>query len=248
MKPVQKRSQRLRCFGLFSTLLLASACGSSMDPMPANLTISPVIGGIYQESESEPEQAKTIRIFGDSIFTAGGNMIAQELERLIQKPINSHAVGGTVINQIREQYRAARQWETHTVIMDGGGNDVLGARGDCQNQLSQRCRSIIENAVNIAKDLFTMMAEDGITNVVHLGCHYPMGWSGGFDAAVDYSYTLLEQACRDSGANCIIVDARQAFRGRNDLLEWDGVHPNRGGAQTFAKLIRDGIQKAGMEL
>lgn len=247
MKQVANLTRLKNSFYMIAASVLISACGQN----PANSLSTQNFTTDQNQDENGgigADPSQTIRIFGDSIFTAGGNMIAQELERLLQRRINSHAVGGTVITQIREQYRSARQMGTRTAIMDGGGNDVLGARGDCQNQLSPRCRSIVENAVAVAKDIFSMMAQDGVSNVVHLGCHYPMGWSGGFDAAVDYSFTLLDQACRDSGANCILIDPRQTFRGRNDLLEWDGVHPNRGGAQAFAKLIREGIEQAGMQL
>lgn len=207
--------------------------------------------GHSQESSQVTDHelvANGIRIFGDSIFTAGGNMIERSLEPLMQRTIDSHAVGGSVMWQIRDQYRNARQLGMRTAITDGGGNDVLGARGDCQNSLTPNCRRIIDDAVAIAKDVFTQMAADGVANIVHLGCHYPMNWNNGFVQAVDYSYTALSQACQDSGTNCVIVDVRETFRGRNDLLEWDGIHPNWNGAQTFANLIWQTIQDNDIEL
>lgn len=191
--------------------------------------------------------ASGIRIFGDSIFTSGGGAIEQELERLMTRSIDSHAVAGTVMAQIRDQYKSQRGRGIRTAIVDGGGNDVLGARGECQNRMSEGCRNIIDNAAAIAKDLFAMMAQDGVTNVVHLTCHYPVGWNAGFDQAVDYGYSAIAQACEESGANCVVVDPRSAMRGRNDLLEWDGIHPNRAGAQVMAGLIWDEIQASGTE-
>jgi lysophospholipase L1-like esterase len=203
-------------------------------------------GGERALPDAEPA-AGSIQIFGDSIFTSGGGMIEQELERLMARPIDSHAVAGTVMAQIRDQYQSARGDAIRTAIMDGGGNDVLGARGSCQNQFSENCRNIIDNAAAIAKEVFGMMVEDGVANVVHLSVHYPTGWNGGFDQAVDYGYEALARACEESGANCIVVDPRAAFRAQSGLLEWDGIHPNRRGAQTFANLIWENMREAGME-
>lgn len=192
-------------------------------------------------------RASGIRIFGDSIFTSGGGAIEQELERLMTRTIDSHAVAGTVMAQIRDQYKSQRGQGIRTVIVDGGGNDVLGARGECQNRMSEGCRNVIDNAAAIARDLFAMMAQDGVANVVHLTCHYPVGWNAGFDQAVDYGYAAIAQACEESGANCVLVDPRTEMRGRNNLFEWDGIHPNRAGAQVMASLIWDKIQDSGME-
>lgn len=221
---------------IFSSYLLAS-CG---DANTYNATID-----TFEESEDFAEDA--VRIFGDSIFTSGGNMIKQELEPLIKKTITSHAVAGTVMNQIKDQYFNSKAQGMRTVIFDGGGNDVLGARGDCQSQFSPRCKGIIDGIGSTAKALFEDMAKSGVTNIVYLSCYYPINWNNGFVQAVDYGYEVVKKACEDSKAPCTIIDPRASFKGRNDLIEWDGIHPNRGGAALIAKLIWEGMQNEQME-
>ena len=217
------------------TAILSSGCGTD--------------GISVSASKATPQPtADGIRMFGDSIFTSGGNMVERALEPLLQRAIDSHAVGGAVMWQIRDQYKNARNYGARTVIMDGGGNDVLGARGDCQNQLTPNCKRIVDNAVALAKEMFVQMKDDGVENIVHMGCHYPMNWNSGFVQAVDYSYVALDQACKESQANCVIVDTLEGFRGRSDLLEWDGVHPNWNGAQAFANSIWKVIQDREMQL
>ena len=150
------------------------------------------------------------------------------------------------MTQIRDQYKGFRTQKIRTVIMDGGGNDILGNAGNCKNQLNEPCRSLIRGLVGILEKLFAMMREDGVHQIVFLGCHYPTGWNAGFEQAVDYSYTLLQVACSISAVPCIVADPRQTFKNASNLVEWDGVHPNWNGTAVMARLIWDEMLKNGI--
>ncbi|MBF0440993.1 MAG: SGNH/GDSL hydrolase family protein [Oligoflexales bacterium] len=189
-----------------------------------------------------------IRIFGDSIFTTSDHRIKKQLESLASISITDHAVGGAIMSQIKDQYIANRTQKIKTVIMDGGGNDILGNKGNCQNQMNDTCKSLIKSIVDTLRGIFELMKEDGVHQIVFLGCHYPMGWNGGFEQSVDYGHTLLEVACSESTVPCMVVDPRQTFKNKSDLLEWDGVHPNWNGTAVMAKLIWDETQKNKVEL
>jgi lysophospholipase L1-like esterase len=181
--------------------------------------------------------ASEIRIIGDSIFTTGGNMIRGHLESISGLTIDTHANGGAVMSQVREQYLNIKDQNIRTIIMDGGGNDILGDSGNCRNQNNDSCKAHIEQVVETARTLFEEMAENGVENIVFMTCHYPMGWNSGYVDAINYGTSLITEVCAEARSRCIIVDPRESFQGKSHYLEWDGVHPNRTGAQVMADLI-----------
>ncbi len=187
------------------------------------------------------ERSET-HIFGDSIFTTSNRRIHARLQELSSKTIADHSVGGATMSQIKDQYLRERQAPIATVIMDGGGNDILGQRGVCQNQLPDACKAAIHRVANTLTETLELMARDGVSEVVLLSCHYPMGWNAGFDQAVDYAFPLLSDICAQSPVPCRLVDPRSTFRNRNDLFEWDGVHPNWNGSTLMADLLWQALQ------
>ena len=189
-----------------------------------------------------------VQMFGDSIFATSDHRIGKQLAGLANVTIADHSVSGSVVSQIRDQYLSHRSEQIRTVILDGGGNDILGNKGNCQNKLNDACKSLIKKVVDVVKETFSHMANDGIHQIVYLGCHYPMGWNAGFNQAVDYSYPLLADACYFSPVPCILVDPRQTFKDRSDLLEWDGIHPNWNGTDVMAKLIWSAVQANKIDL
>jgi len=230
-------------------LILLSAmgytgCGASDRPSGGD----PLSG--FQQSLGAYEQndgSGGAQLFGDSIFTTSDHRIRKQLESLAAVAIQDHAVGGSVASQIRDQYRSARAQKIRTVFMDGGGNDILGNAGDCKGQLTDACRSLIKSVAAVHEEVFAMMREDGVHQIVFLGCHYPTGWNAGFEQAVDYGYTFVEVACASSAVPCLLVDPRQAIKNGANLLEWDGVHPNWNGTAVIAQLIWDEMKANGVQ-
>jgi hypothetical protein len=58
-----------------------------------------------------------------------------------------------------------------TVILDGGGNDILiGANKICSvdygDELSDECHQVMDNVLTEAENLFRQMVADGVENVI----------------------------------------------------------------------------------
>lgn len=158
--------------------------------------------------------------------------------------------GGTQMSngQIPAQYDAAKNDDPviNTVIMTGGGNDVLiGSANNClQNPPEEDagCRSALDNVFNAAEGLISAMAADGVENVIYF--FYPHLPDGGFvsgakNETLDYAYPIVRDLCESAeGTNCIFVDTRDAFEGhQNEYFLDDGIHPNDAGAQVIADLL-----------
>jgi len=183
-------------------------------------------------------------IFGDSIFSTSNRRIKGRLQELAQIPIYDHSVSGATMSQIQQQYLKQHQAPIQTVILDGGGNDILGQRGICQHQLAPACKDSIHRVADIMRDTIQQMADDGVSELILLTCHYPLGWNAGFDRAVDYAFDLLQDICEQSLIPCRLVDPRQTFKNRHDLFDWDGVHPNWNGSTLMAELIWESLVDA----
>ena len=128
-----------------------------------------------------------------------------------------------------------------TVIMDGGGNDVLLGIGNvCIDEPppAASCVSAIESIVNTATDLFQDMADAGVAHVVyHFYPHLPEGLApAGTNDVLDYGAPLFEQACADAPVDCHFVDIRDAFEGHPEYI-LDGVHPTDEGSAVIAELV-----------
>jgi len=177
----------------------------------------------------------SVHIFGDSIFTTLNHRIKSLLEISMEQSIDDHARQGAWTWEITKQYEIARGKKS-LVIFDGGGNDVLGNRGNCK-AFNDACRQVVANGIKNHEDALRMMEQDGVERVIFLGFHYPTGWNGGLENVIDYTYPLLKNMCDESSIPCAIVDTREKFRTTKGLLEWDGIHPNRQGTQVMADMI-----------
>ncbi len=154
-----------------------------------------------------------------------------------------------------------------TVIMDGGGNDVIIDNRNCLTDAQPppadtTCATAIQATVNRAGMLFQEMAGDGIKHLVFLFYPHLDPAGGGLlpmpapqvNATLDYAYTLAEQVCCGStftststsytcggsinGMQCVFIDARPAFEGHTaDYIKSDFVHPTDAGAQVLADLM-----------
>lgn len=154
-----------------------------------------------------------------------------------------------------------------TIIMDGGGNDVLIDNQDCLTNAQPppadtACATAIQATVNRASQLLQEAAADGVKHVVYLFYPHLDPAGGGIlptpapqvNATLDYAYPLAEQICcgttftstatsytcsgNTSGTQCVFVDIRPAFEGHvADYIKSDHVHPTDAGAQVIADLI-----------
>ena len=154
-----------------------------------------------------------------------------------------------------------------TVIIDGGGNDVIIDNRDCLTDANPppadaTCATAIQGTVTRAQQLFQEMAGNHVKHIVYV--FYPhLSTAGGgllptpspqVNAVLDYAAGLAEQVCcgatfmstisantcngNVNGAECVFVDIRPAFEGHiADYIKIDNVHPTDDGAQVIGNLL-----------
>jgi len=152
-----------------------------------------------------------------------------------------------------------------TVIMTGGGNDVLLGNPSCAASAppgNASCSTTLDNVVAAATELGKTMATSGVKHVVFFFYpHFDPAGGGllpvpspAINDTLDYGYDLAEKACcgttfiatadnytcrgNASGPDCLFVDTRPAFEGHTaDYLGADHVHPSPAGAEVLAALV-----------
>ena len=149
-----------------------------------------------------------------------------------------------------------------TVILDGGGNDVLipaatyanGAQ--CKNSLTSPtiadCQAIVQKALDAAGTLRDNMVAHGVKDVVYFFYpHVPDGTLAGGthpNAILDYALPKVKAFCDGANAmtsgklTCHFVDLVPVFENHPDWFANYGtpffdIHPNSLGSAAMAKTI-----------
>jgi lysophospholipase L1-like esterase len=142
--------------------------------------------------------------------------------------------------QIPNQYNTAKQADPNinTVIMTGGGNDILIGNPTCLNNpppANQSCVDTVARATAAAEAMFTQMQADGVKNVIYY--FYPHTTLFQSAANVDYAFPVVKAGCEKfrGPMNCYFVDTRPSFEGQNWFS--DGIHPTDPGQQAIGKLV-----------
>ncbi|SMF04632.1 SGNH/GDSL hydrolase family protein [Pseudobacteriovorax antillogorgiicola] len=189
---------------------------------------------IYVEEVSQQDLGDTI-ILGDSIFALNGE-IERRLERNSGQRITSYARNGAEMDDVVQQYyRARARGIPQTVIMNGGGNDVLGNITSCRF-LNSRCVNAIEGAIDQGVDLIQLMEDDGVERIVYLGYYYTKFIGGGLDNAIDYAMARIPQICGATNLPCDVVETRRLMNGFGNRII-DGIHPTFRGSRKMADAI-----------
>ena len=203
-----------------------------------------------------PKNNKVV-ILGDSIFALSGE-IKEFLALSAGENYRGYAKSGAQMNgqifwgltPVPKQYTKARNADSNirTIIMDGGGNDVLlGARSACE-PMSTACEAVIDDVADTLEGLFNTMNGDGVENVIYLGYyHLPRG-NAGLNPALDHGMTVLAATCDGSSVACHFVDARPLFLGNEEAwVKSDNIHPNRTGSHVLANGIWSTMEQNGIE-
>jgi lysophospholipase L1-like esterase len=143
--------------------------------------------------------------------------------------------------QIPGQYTTtAKQADPNinTVIMTGGGNDILIGNASCLGNPppgNASCVTTVNNAAAAADTLLAQMQTDGVKYVVYY--FYPRITLSGGAANVDYAFPFIKAVCdKYTGAmKCFFVDTRPPFEGQSWFS--DGIHPNDAGQKAIADLV-----------
>lgn len=217
--------------------------------------------------EPGPTKGSSVLLIGDSYVDINNKAFGKELQRLAKAAgslaandkysdrsvSGTQLVGGFLGTPIPGQYANEKNSDGHvkTVIMDGGGNDVLlGNRGCITTQAppeSKSCVDTINGAMAAAKTLLAQMAKDGVEDVVYFFYpHLPGDGLGGdkelSNKTVDYAVPLVKKTCEEAeGLRCVFVDTRGLFGTAASDFQ-DGIHPTVANINKIAGAVWQTMQ------
>jgi lysophospholipase L1-like esterase len=208
-------------------------------------------------------------VIGDSFINWLSHSFPEQLAATTKQEWRMEAVGGTSmgsggIGPIPEQFDLSilLDPDAHTVLMDGGGNDVLvpdlgldafGACKETGSSTNENCNMIIQLAIDAASELMNRMASAGIRDVVYFFYpHIPEDRLIGGphpNEILDYALPKVKKFCdstveRTNGKlRCTFIDMIPAFKGhdpfKGDAPDWfnDDIHPNDLGSQAMVNKV-----------
>ena len=176
----------------------------------------------------------TIRIYGDSIFNTRNKGVRRELEYKLGQRVEDYSKTGAWAWEIRKLYESRQPEKTDVLILDGGGNDMVGA--GCR-PFSDRCKRAMADAVRNIEGIIrhARINQHANLKIIVLGGHYPQGWNAGYEGAVNYAYEKMAPVCDEWNTRCTLLDIRGLLK--SNMLEWDGIHPNEAGIRLIAEMI-----------
>jgi len=195
-------------------------------------------------------------IIGDSMFWSGlpflggsPSPLSKWLETWAGHSIENHALVGASLEEgwvksIQKQYEDLNKVPTiTTLIMDGGGNDVMSHRQDCE-LWNSACQQVVDHSISIASSILEKAHEDGILQVLYLGFYYIKG----LEKAADDADRKMREMCERAMVPCYFVDPRyNATSGQGlptpEMLGSDGIHPKPEGYKILAQMIWDEAMK-----
>lgn len=199
-------------------------------------------------------------ILGDSIFAMSDDerMFLEELsgERYRYYPrVGAQMEGGPIIT-IPEQYdKAIAEGPIRTVLLDGGGNDILiGAHFECSapygGELSDKCYEVMDRVLAKAEALTVKAIQDGAQFSVFQSYYYIDNedlWQV-TDVFLDKAEKFINELnAKYPEVKIIYVDPREAFLGHPEYIKWDGIHPTEEGSKVLADLFWDAMVENGIE-
>ncbi|MCJ8500401.1 SGNH/GDSL hydrolase family protein [Desulfatitalea alkaliphila] len=213
--------------------------------------------------EPQQETKDCVVMLGDSIFALSGEE-TKALEALSGETYRQYYIsgaqmtGGLLVDTIPKQYnKAIAEGPIRTVILDGGGNDVLiGAQRDCSTSygtnLSRACHQVIDNVAAVTRTMLDKMVADGVENIV---------WQGYYYTDNDQLWQVLEVSTERAIADmqrfqaehpqikAIYVDVRPYFDKNNArrYTTWDGIHPTKATSETLADVLWEAMVRNDIE-
>jgi hypothetical protein len=181
---------------------------------------------------------------GDSWMSntlGSGDGIEGALRRLTEQPYRNYGVQGVLLLEagffgpaIPSQYDDAkrRDPDIKTVIMTGGGNDIIqnpSLEASCASG-GDACKAKLAEISAALNTLWTEMAEDGVKDVVLIRYSDDAG-----NTDPSLRDTTPPPICTMGKIRCHTVETTAAVMG--DLL--DGIHPTRAANDRIAKVVQD---------
>jgi hypothetical protein len=251
---------------LFSTLIMA--CGPTPSPGSGGAGgvggTAGAGGTVNHPCQRKPSQTV---IIGDSYINWVSHTFPTDMARVAGETWRMYAIGGTSmasggIGFIPDQFdRAlAEDPDINTVVMTGGGNDVLVCDGirfpncvSCKNgSVAEPCPSIVNLALTRAETLMTKAANAGVRDVVyffypHVPNNTPIGGTNP-NNILDYALPRVKALCDSAESRtggklrCHFVDMIPVFEGHPDYFAAGDIHENSKGSAAMAQAIWSTMQ------
>lgn len=164
-------------------------------------------------------------MIGDSLFA--NDLIKNQLEEWGNTQIDNLALIGSQfhegwIESIPSQYFNYIKSNSipDTIIMNGGGNDILSRKTDCIS-FNKNCIKRINEITSILDLFFKRINNDGVLNVIYLGPYYLQK----LEKTINYGTDKISEICQKAELNCNFVD----IRNKTIPLSIDNLHPNDDG-------------------
>ncbi|MGR6872354.1 SGNH/GDSL hydrolase family protein [Pseudomonas sp. HK3] len=209
--------------------------------------------GSYVENADRNE----VITLGDSIFDLSGD-IQRILEDKAGQTFRDYTLsgaelsGGIIANSVERQYSDAKSTDGNieTIVMNGGGNDILipaiildpyGCRTHWWRwSISRNCKNLINDQYVNLVNLLNQMNSDGVDNIIYLGYYELPRGNSNLTSALNLGDDKLDQACRNTTANCTFLDPRGMVPARDVL--GDNIHPTANASLTLSNLIWPELQ------
>jgi len=195
-------------------------------------------GGMHEDlGQGDPNDVITI---GDSYMNLLTSGIQQSLERISGRNYRNYAFPGTLVlnEQIPNQYVQANSadGDIWTVVMTGGGNDVLN------NSCTGTCQSVVDQVSARLAELMEQMGKDGVKDVIIVSYGYPTAENR--RPALDYSRSLLPQSCKTTTTpRCHYIDPVNELQGK---IAADGIHPTAEGYDILGRMVWELMKAQGI--
>jgi hypothetical protein len=203
-----------------------------------------------------------LMVIGDSYINWISHTFPDDIVKESGQKWRMEAIGGTSMGSggigfIPDQFDSSikKDPDAHTILMDGGGNDILVADPsidlfhECQDKGSStkpNCQKIVQMALDAADKLLVRASAAGIRDVVYFFYpHVPANTvlSGPApNEILDYALPKIREFCagieeKTGGkTRCTFVDMIPVYEGHPDYINSD-IHPTSLGSQAQAKKL-----------
>ena len=204
-----------------------------------------------------------VMVIGDSYInwithTFPQDMAAEAKQTWRMEAVGGYSMGSGGVGLIPTEFDDSikNDPDCHTILMDGGGNDVLVADSsldpnrDCLTAKSTtlpQCQMIIDKALAAADALLKKASAAGIRDVVYFFYpHVPEGTALGGDSPntiLDHALPQIRAFCEGIEAEtsgktrCTFIDMVPVFDGHPDWFFSGDIHETSDGSKAMAKQI-----------
>jgi hypothetical protein len=212
------------------------AAGSSAGSHAAGGTGGSTTASASTQGDPGQGDGKDVITIGDSYMSLFVNGIQQSLEKISMRDYRNYAFPGTLVlnEQIPNQYKMAVTEDPNikTVVMTGGGNDVLNST------CTGTCQEVVDKVSARLDMLFADMATNGVQDIVLISYGYPADVAR--HESLDYSRSLLPKECsKDHMPRCHFIDPIKELDGK---ISSDGIHPTAEGFDILGQMVWDLMQ------